>query len=66
MVSSLPRAILKPDPIRTIIGEEKVKGRLRLLTRDHTRRTSSHVDLLSRADLGEAISFFSRMVDNLD
>jgi hypothetical protein len=65
MVSSLPRAILKPDPIRTILGE-KVKGRLRLLTRDHTSRTSSHVDLLSRADLREAISFFSRMVDNLD
>jgi len=30
------------------------------------RRTSSHLELLNRADLGEALSLFSRMLDELD
>jgi hypothetical protein len=46
-------------------GEVRVKESLRLLTRDH-RRASSQLDLLSRADLGEALSLFSRMLDKLD
>ena len=30
------------------------------------RRTTSHLDLLSRADLGEALDLSSRMLDKLD
>ena len=30
------------------------------------RRTSSHPDLLSRSDLGEALDLSSRMLDKLD
>jgi len=30
------------------------------------RRTSSHLELLNRADLGETLSLFSRMLDELD
>ena len=30
------------------------------------RRTSSHLELLNRADLGEALSVFGRMLDELD
>jgi len=33
---------------------------------DNNRRTSSAVDLMSRADLGEALSLLSRMLDKLD
>jgi len=33
---------------------------------DITRRTSSHLELLNRADLGEALSLFGRMLDELD
>jgi len=33
---------------------------------DNVRRTSSDLDLLNRADLGEALGLFSRMLDRLD
>ena len=51
-----------------MLGDGKVKECLRLLTRSH-RRTFPHLDLLSRADfgdLGEALSLFRRMIDELD
>ena len=43
----------------------KIKEYLQLLIRNH-RRTSLHLKLLSRADLGVALSLFSRMLDELD
>ena len=50
-----------------MLGDGNVKECLRLLTRSH-RRTFP-IDLLSRADfcdLEEALSLFSRMIDELD
>lgn len=47
------------------IGEGEVEERLRLLIRKH-RRTTPHVGLLSRAEFGEALSLFSRVLDRLD
>ena len=38
---------------------------LKFLKRDH-RRATSHLDLLTRADLGEAPKLFSRVLDELD
>ena len=68
MVSSPPLEIQKLDPFRVKgigIGKGKVKERLRLLI-CNCRRTFPHLDLLSRADVGEALSLFSRMLDELD
>ena len=47
------------------IGEAKAEEFLRILIHNH-RRTSPHLDLLSRADLGEALGLFIRMLDKLD
>ena len=49
------------------IGESQTEEFMRILTHNH-RRTSLHlpVELLSRADLGEALGLFSRMLDRLD
>jgi hypothetical protein len=68
IVLSLPSGIQKPDQFRIIITgkcEGKVKRHLRLLTHNH-RHTPLPLDLLSRADFGEALSLFSRMLDELD
>jgi len=46
---------LKPDPFRIKIGEEKVREYLRFLKPDH-RRATSNLELLSRADSGEALN----------
>jgi hypothetical protein len=54
----------KPDPFRIIKGEEKVRGCLRFLKRDH-RRTTSHLELSSRADLDKALKPFRRVLDEL-
>ncbi len=55
----------KLDPFRIIIGEEKVREYLRFLKHDH-RRAASNMELLSRADLGEALKLFKRVLDELD
>ena len=55
----------KPDPFRIIIGEEKVREYLQFVKRDN-RRATSHLELLSRADLGEALKHFTRVLDELD
>jgi hypothetical protein len=66
VLSLLPdRQKQKPDPFRIILGEEKVREYLRFLKRDH-RRATSHLELLSRADLGEALKLFRRVLDELD
>lgn len=68
IVLSLPSGIQKPDQFRIIITrkrEGKVKRHLRLLTHNH-RHTPLPLDLLNRADFGEALSLFSRMLDELD
>ena len=54
----------KPDPCRIIIGEEKVREYLRFLKRDY-RRATPQLELMDRADLGEALKLFGR-VDELD
>jgi len=36
------------------------------ITHTHHRRTSSSLNLLSRADLGKELILFSRMLDKLD
>lgn len=51
----------KSDPFRTIIGEEKVRRYLRLLKRDHRR-----LELLTHAELGEALKPLTRVLDELD
>jgi hypothetical protein len=55
----------RPDPFRMMIGEEKVREYLRFLKRDH-RRVTSHLELSTRADLGEALKPFTRVLDELD
>jgi hypothetical protein len=55
----------KPNLFRIIIGEEKVRGYLRFLKRDH-RRATLHLESSSRADLGEALKLFRRVLDELD
>jgi hypothetical protein len=66
VLSLLPgRQKQKPDPFWIKIGEEKVRVYLQFLKRDH-RRATSHLELLSRADLGEALKLFSRVLDELD
>jgi hypothetical protein len=47
------------------MGEGKVRRSFQLLTRNH-RRTSSHLNLMSRADVNEALSLLGRMLDELD
>ena len=68
VVSLLPgRQKQKPGlfPSQIKIGEVKVRVYLKFLKRDH-RRATSHLDLLTRADLGEAPKLFSRVLDELD
>ncbi len=61
----LGRQKQKPDPVRMLIGEGKLRGCLRLLKRDHSRATSP-LDLLDRADLEETVTLFRRVLDELD
>ena len=55
----------KPDPCRITIGEEKVREYLRFLKRDY-RRATPQLELMDRADLGEALKLFGRVIDELD
>ena len=67
VLSLLPgRQKLKPDLFRIIIGEEKVREYLRLFLKRDYRRATSQLELLSRADLGEALKLFRRVLDELD
>ena len=67
VLSPLPDPQMQsPDPFRIIIGKEKVREYPQFFKHDH-RRATSHLELLSRrADLGEALKLFSRVLDELD
>jgi hypothetical protein len=65
-VSSLPLVPQRPGPPAIRIGEGKVKESGPAITHTHHRRTSSSLDLLSRADLAKDLILFSRMLNKLD
>jgi hypothetical protein len=66
-VSSLLLVLHRPDPLVIRMGEGKVKESGPAITHTpHHRRTSSSLDLLSRAVLEKKLILFSRMLDKLD
>ncbi len=50
----------KPDLFRIMKGEGNIRGCLRLIKRNHSHATSP-VDLLNRADSGEALRLLKRV-----
>ena len=65
-VSSLSLVPQRPDPLVIRMGEGKVKESWPAITHTHQTRTSSSLELLSRADLAKELIPFNRMLDKLD